>query len=150
MSRFEADLARALRRREPPRGLEQGIWARIPRRAERVGHARPGLWGGLAAAALVIMSVAAGTVYERQVRARRNEAAREKVTLTLAVATEQIARAEDKAFTAEAWGHLRERLGRVTRRRSPSPRVSSVVGRHGDASSESGGRKCRYIAVRPP
>jgi hypothetical protein len=113
MSRFEADLARALRRRDPPRGVEQGIWARIPRDVQGGVRPRPWLWGALAAAALVIVSFGAGVVYERQARARRNEAARQQVALTLAAVTEQIARAENKAFTVGAWGRLRDRLDRL-------------------------------------
>jgi hypothetical protein len=113
VSRFEADLARALRRRDPPRGLEQGIWARIPRHVEPAVRPRPWLRGALAAAALVVVSFVAGVAYERQARAQRNEAARQQVALTLAVATEQIERAESKAFTVAAWGRLRDRLDRL-------------------------------------
>ncbi len=129
MSLFEADLARALRRRDPPAGLEQGIWARVPRRVERVIQPRPWLWGTLAAAALVIVSFAGGVVYDRQARARRNEAARQQVVLTLAVVTEQIERAENKAFAVSAWGRLRDRLERLPQSpQSQAGRTQSIPG----------------------
>jgi hypothetical protein len=80
---------------------------------EPVVRPRPWLRGALAAAALVVVSFVGGVVYERQARAQRNEAARRQVALTLAVATEQIARAESKAFTVAAWGRLRDRLDRL-------------------------------------
>lgn len=109
MDSFERDLAKALRRREPPVDLSARVWARITREQERGAWWRVVLagyaWRWAVAAVLLVAVVGTPFAYvQRQERQRAaGEAARQQVLLALRIAGSkmQIAQREVQQVSAK-------------------------------------------------
>ena len=116
MDRFERELRRAMRRVEPPPGFAERVFAEAAAASGRrgwrgrlAGFLGPPVrrWAVAAAAALVIL---AGIGYEREMRRRQGELARQQVLEALEITAEQfqIARRHVRKLNA-VWEAAEER-----------------------------------------
>lgn len=94
MEHFERELRHALRRVEPPEGLEQRILRNVrPLRARRMP-----VWLAAAASVILVAGAALGLVRwrEQRIRAQQAEQVRQQLELTLRITSRTIARAEQR------------------------------------------------------
>lgn len=115
MNRFEDELKRALQRVEPPAGFAERVLLRAAR-AEDKKPMRSRRWlrlfglglagtGGLrwaAACALCVVLAASGVIYERDMRRRRGEEAKDQVMLALRITGSKLQIAEQSLKELES------------------------------------------------
>jgi hypothetical protein len=114
MKRIEDDLKAALRRKPAPPGFAAKVFHRLEGSDFQKPPKRfPARQSWMAAAAIIVLTAGLSIfAYQRHVEAR-NEAALQRTLTALSIASEQLEKAEKKAFGPKRWEQIGQYLQEI-------------------------------------